>query len=352
MFENKTCDYCGEQFAKNDDVVVCPDCGAPYHRACWEAHGACAHKAEHKKSAALQKEAEPAEQTEEEDFVGAVQAELSEQKQRGGAQQELPPKLYCENCGAKLVEGNEYCVYCAHKQGDPITKSNRKYAAVDPLGGLAPEEEIGGQTVADVALVVRNNSAKFLPKLKALAGKKVKIGWSWPAFIFGYLYLFFRKMYKYGIIFIMAQVLLFNVCNFVLGDPVAKTNEILATQYNTHMQAAEPTQEEYYKVMEATALEMNQTGVTKQLYILIGINALVAHLACALLFEALYLKHCTDTVARMQKSAEILGGMSKSEYRLNLMARGGVSIIGIFIGYFAKTAVEQIVAYLMSFFGS
>ena len=42
--------------------------------------------------------------------------------------------------------------------------------------------------------------------------------------------------------------------------------------------------------------------------------------------------------------------MSRADFRLNLLARGGVSIFGILLGYFAKTAIEQIVAFIMSFF--
>ncbi|MBR1725011.1 MAG: hypothetical protein IJ723_08375, partial [Ruminococcus sp.] len=35
------CIVCGEAFAEHDDIVVCPDCGTPYHRACWQEKGSC-----------------------------------------------------------------------------------------------------------------------------------------------------------------------------------------------------------------------------------------------------------------------------------------------------------------------
>ena len=353
MYKFDTCEYCGEQFAKNDDIVVCPDCGSPYHRKCWQEHGACAHEAEHAAGFVYgAQSAAPQVPAAEEDFVGQIRRQIAQ-----GAQHEQAhpgeKRQYCENCGAKLIEGDEYCVYCAHRQGDPVrSNNNRRFAQQDPLGGLAPEEEIGGQKAADVALVVRNNSAKWMPRLKATDQAKVKIGWSWPAFLFGYLYFFFRKMYKYGLIIILAQVLLFNVLNFALGDPVLKTNQVLAAQYNTVVKTEAPTREDYYKVVEATALEMNESGVTRQLYILLAANVISVHLICALLFNTLYLRHCTNTIERMKRSEEILGGMSKSEYRLNLLARGGISIFGIFIGYFAKMAVEEVVSFLISFFGA
>lgn len=35
------CIVCGKTFTETDDVVVCPECGTPYHRACWQEHNAC-----------------------------------------------------------------------------------------------------------------------------------------------------------------------------------------------------------------------------------------------------------------------------------------------------------------------
>ena len=41
------CEGCGEPLALKDDIVVCPDCGAPYHRTCYEKLGRCIHSPAH-----------------------------------------------------------------------------------------------------------------------------------------------------------------------------------------------------------------------------------------------------------------------------------------------------------------
>ena len=41
------CPVCEQTFTDADDIVVCPDCGTPYHRACWQKVGACMHRSEH-----------------------------------------------------------------------------------------------------------------------------------------------------------------------------------------------------------------------------------------------------------------------------------------------------------------
>ena len=47
LYTGNHCPVCNEVFTDNDDVVVCPDCGAPYHRACWQKVGACVHADKH-----------------------------------------------------------------------------------------------------------------------------------------------------------------------------------------------------------------------------------------------------------------------------------------------------------------
>ena len=37
------CEGCGKPLTLQDDIVVCPDCGAPYHRTCYEKLGRCIH---------------------------------------------------------------------------------------------------------------------------------------------------------------------------------------------------------------------------------------------------------------------------------------------------------------------
>lgn len=47
QFKNEKCAACGMKFFDDEDIVVCPECGAPYHRECWDRIGTCVHSAEH-----------------------------------------------------------------------------------------------------------------------------------------------------------------------------------------------------------------------------------------------------------------------------------------------------------------
>lgn len=41
------CELCNKEFGEDDDIVVCPDCGTPMHRACWNERRACPNEALH-----------------------------------------------------------------------------------------------------------------------------------------------------------------------------------------------------------------------------------------------------------------------------------------------------------------
>ena len=40
-FENQICPVCEEKFKENDEIVVCPECGTPHHRDCYNNLGEC-----------------------------------------------------------------------------------------------------------------------------------------------------------------------------------------------------------------------------------------------------------------------------------------------------------------------
>ena len=46
-YVNVPCAKCGKPFTEDDDVVVCPDCGAPHHRSCYLEEGHCARQDQH-----------------------------------------------------------------------------------------------------------------------------------------------------------------------------------------------------------------------------------------------------------------------------------------------------------------
>ena len=82
---------------------------------------------------------------------------------------------------------------------------------------------IDGESAEDIAGVVKTNIPKFMDNFKS--GKK--FSWNWAGFIFGPYYLFFRKMYKEGSIFLALQLTVSLVAQGIYAKPYAKLMQFI-----------------------------------------------------------------------------------------------------------------------------
>lgn len=89
------CPVCEQAFTDEDDIVVCPDCGTPYHRACWQKVGACMHKSEHA-------------------------AGFEWQSEFGPDAEKAAHEATCPNCGTHNQPGAAQCSHC----GCPLPKDD------------------------------------------------------------------------------------------------------------------------------------------------------------------------------------------------------------------------------------
>ena len=46
-FEGIKCPVCNIEFKDGDDIVVCPECGTPHHRECYEKENRCFYDSRH-----------------------------------------------------------------------------------------------------------------------------------------------------------------------------------------------------------------------------------------------------------------------------------------------------------------
>ena len=222
------CPVCEQEFTDNDDIVVCPDCGTPYHRACWQKVGACMHKSEHAAGFEWQPE------------VGAGAAEAAH-------------AAVCPNCGTHNTPGSVRCSHCGcplpkpgeapaedaqpkQDQGpiyarDPGTMNSapRNDRAApgphidaysnSPDGGIqrreiGPEDPIEGIKAKDWATFVGRSPMYYLMQFFRMSETKQKITVSLSAFLFGPAYLFYRKMWKQGLLASLVLVAL-NIPGFM-----------------------------------------------------------------------------------------------------------------------------------------
>lgn len=77
-----------------------------------------------------------------------------------------------------------------------------------PFGGVNPDESIDDIPVKDWAIYIGQNTQYFIPKFKRMSEQKSKASFNFAALFFQGLYFLYRKMYWWGIILLVFELLL------------------------------------------------------------------------------------------------------------------------------------------------
>lgn len=194
-YKGINCPICESPFRENDDIVVCPKCGAPYHRSCYEQNGSCIFIDLHNQNKvweAPKKEEEPKDEA-----------------------------VICKNCGTKNVSEAVYCNKCGSLLSDempngpfdpnnkiPKTPFQTVYPnqthpmtfVIDVMGGYRKEEPVADDISAgELFEIVKTNQPYYMTVFhnKQYFGKNK---FNFCAFLFSGGWLLYRKVNKLGII--------------------------------------------------------------------------------------------------------------------------------------------------------
>lgn len=320
-YSGENCPYCGLQFQEGDDVVVCPDCATPHHRACWFAHGECANTEKHSEGFVWKKTAAPAPEP---------QPEAAEHKQENKSLD-----IVCPDCGKVNPNGTLRCPDCgallipfAPMGGEP------------PIAQFRPEfnpnEMIGGMKSGDIALFCRMNGARYLKAFRKIAGGR-KLGFNWGATIFAPFWFFYRKLYQAGIIF-LALFVATSVWMMPAADNFYDVYEKL--QYEAYAVIEAEGEDAAYELIEQRMPEIQ--AAMKPMYAPMIIQLLL-HLASAMIADMLYYRKAKKdiTQARSEKTDE-------RSLQLDLFKKGGTSFVWGAASYFANEALLYLASWLLT----
>lgn len=180
------CPVCSKRFVDGDDIVVCPICGAPHHRECYQKVGHCALDNLHLQGHVWQP---PKKET-------STKTDASQEETTCPSCGAHNPKsgIFCQVCGAPL--GHSRAGNPVNAYGNPFASGNARsgMAYKAAFGGLSPDETIEGESARDIALFIGNNSHYFLPRFKMLS-QRGGITFNWAALLFHAFYFVYRKMY-------------------------------------------------------------------------------------------------------------------------------------------------------------
>ena len=211
------CPVCEQAFTDTDDIVVCPDCGTPYHRDCWKKVGACMHRSEHAAGFEWQPEVGPE----------AVKAAHEATCPNCGTRN-TPGAARCSHCGCPLPRSEADSADAAKPEEqvpiyarDPSAVNNRSAApgphietySADREGGIyrreiGPEDTIDGIKAKDWAADVGRSPMYYLMQFFRMSITNRKAAVCLSAFLFGPAYLFYRKMWKEGLLTAILTIVL------------------------------------------------------------------------------------------------------------------------------------------------
>lgn len=224
------CSVCGEMFKDGDDIVVCPDCGTPYHRACWDKNGECINHDLHESGMSW------SEKMESERLEAASHGEPI-RCIRCGTEND-PGTMFCVECGMPLAQGrndarpfngtqaqsdrseeqpnqNGFFNYSQPNadaqsgQGQQDQQDQQGFSngfnfgiPVQPVK-LTEESDIDGIRLGDFFDYAGRRSLSLIANFVKFAKTGSKTSMNIAALFFPQYYFFYRKMYKKGILFML-----------------------------------------------------------------------------------------------------------------------------------------------------
>lgn len=182
-YKGEKCFYCNEVFNDNDDVVVCPKCGTPYHRECYKQAGSCINHHLH---------------------------ELGE-SWKGTVEQPAEPAKPVINDNDNI--SNEQAEAFKETLGFDLTK---------PFMGLDPDEDFEGAKMNEIFTFVKTNTIYYIPLFKKMKSMGSKVSFNLSSFLFPYFYFANRKMWLMALVSVFVTLFL-QIPSFLisLSDNIA-----------------------------------------------------------------------------------------------------------------------------------
>lgn len=326
FYEGLSCPHCHTIFREDDDIVACPQCGAPHHRDCWNENGGCACADAHGTDEQWSRDKHHAEPT------------------TDPADQQV---TCCPYCGADNSPYAEMCSHCGqtltprdwHSAQTPpppppygtapqgFGEYTPFHAAQTPMGGVDPGQTLEGETVGDLAAVVGINTAYYLPRFERMAKSGNKISWNWAAFLLSPLWLLYRKQYTAGALVILLQCV------------VSVVNNLLVLQYFPSAMAMTS-----YAGMAEEMMRLLQSSesayLAGALISMLTFASLLINVIIGLFGNRLYMKRCLKTIRTTRDTYP-------EGYTAQLGLLGGTSTGLAFIGYMAREFLPVVLLQLL-----
>lgn len=349
LHENEKCPVCDKLFTPEDDIVICHKCGTPHHRECYNRLGHCANADKHGEDFSY-KAPNKTETTESSSSAFNPNNEYY-QPNEGCADS---TKTVCKRCGREIEKNTPFCCYCGEKQMTDSQGSQPADSPSVPYNDFeGNNEKIDGKSVKDVADTVKSNSTRFIKKFR----KNRKVSWNWGGFFFNAYYLFFRKMYKEGIIALAVNLIATLVVNGVYVEQISAYSTAMNDLYN------------YLSTVDSSVLSESAVAYMQELqpvidsvmpaFMILFAVRLVISVVIALFADRMYKFKVMSIIDKVDKNLEqgaqfgsignLDGSMNISQQQMKTLylgKSGGISLFSPVIAYCVLDIITSLITNL------
>lgn len=192
-FTGQKCPICQKPFTAEDDIVVCPECGTPHHRTCWEVRGCCANTDRHAESFEWTPEGTPETQ----------QAQQAEQDQTQ-AQQPNPATSNTNAANNGQASSFDYSQLYGNSYTPPEQSAKEQ---PDSAQTMDPDSTIENIPVSDWANFIGKSNYLYMLLFKQMEMFHRRAVFSGSAAFFGPFYFAYRKAWKPAALFMGLMLL-------------------------------------------------------------------------------------------------------------------------------------------------
>ena len=351
-FIGKKCPVCSAEFKQDDDVVVCPKCGAPYHRDCYKIKGKCIFPALHKEGKSWKSvycnDTEAQENYASDDSDNTVCRFCGHKNSKDS--------IVCENCG-EFLTGQSAFTHHSEPQNDDsseeLEKIREQIKNVTPVMGSADfyangntpfnfgydlNEDHGGVTAGELSDYVGSNVLYYIPVFSRIKNFNSS-RFNFAAFLFNGAWYIYRKQYIKGILISLLMLAISAFQGFAMkfwsGELWEKANNALGVP------GYAPTYQEYFKWISENCT--NQEMLIMALPYVLSLVSFIVMIFCGIMANKGYYKKAIKTVKNIKTNSV---DEQPEDIKRSIIRKGGVhpgaaftlltceSIISVAIMYF------------------
>ena len=312
-FLEKQCPVCSVKFQKDDDIVVCPKCGAPYHRDCYEKNGKCIFPDLHKSKKSWREVYDTPKNDEKDETVQIILCPSCGEKIQGNL-------TVCPKCGSDLPETEDssprykdtYEQLKEFMRSNPddddldnfynsINSSENKNPFIffiDPMGGVSKNEDFDGVTGAEMAKFVRANTPYYMPVFKKIKSQN-KSKFNFAAFFLTGGWYLYRKQYFIGtlisVVYFLLAVARYLVTTWFAADLWKEVYNAVSASGTSYIS---------YEDVFSWAFAHNSSDelLLMMMPYMISVLTFILQLVCGFAANRGYYKHCVHKISEIKKS--------------------------------------------------